>query len=200
MGNEIMDNEIMDNEIMGNEIMGNEIMANEMMGNEIMDLDWIMDYEIEEQYYTMFYPEKAKSIKVNLLYVNKNKEIEKISEKLLQLQTENKISWEELTQTIKQNERFDKIKYKLLSVLIYNITLKHTELRNFVHDAKKYEFMTTLKTIDDYDLQSTISCLQSVNNIYIIYMEESGDDRPKLATTKRVRFNIIQNKTRKHKN
>ena len=43
--------------------------------NEIINVDWIKDFENEERYYTMFYPEKARSIKVDFLYVNKNKEI-----------------------------------------------------------------------------------------------------------------------------
>ena len=93
--------------------------------NEIIDVDWIKDFENEERYYTMFYPEKARSIKVDFLYVNKHKEIEKISEKVLFLRTENKITREELVQLVKENEKIDKIKYKLVSVLIYNINLKH---------------------------------------------------------------------------
>ena len=168
--------------------------------DEIIDVNWIKDFENEERYYTMFYPEKARSIKVDFLYVNKHKEIEKISEKVLFLRTENKITKEELIQLIKENEKIDKIKYKLVSVLIYNITLKHEELRNFLHGSDNYDFMTSLKNIDDYDLQSSVNCLQSVNNMYIIYTEEDHNDgKPKMANTKRVRFNIVDKKTRRRK-
>ena len=87
-----------------------------------------------------------------------------------------------------------------MSVLIYNITLKHDELRNFLHGSDKYDFMTSLKNIDDYDLQSSVNCLQSVNNMYIIYTEEDHNDgKPKMANTKRVRFNIVDKKTRRRK-
>ena len=167
--------------------------------DEIIDVNWIKDFENEERYYTMFYPEKARSIKVDFLYVNKHKEIEKISEKVLFLRTENKITKEELIQLVKENEKIDKIKYKLVSVLIYNITLKHDELRNFLHGSDNYDFMTSLKNIDDYDLQSSVNCLQSVNNMYIIYTEEPNDGKPKMANTKRVRFNIVDKKTRRRK-
>ena len=71
--------------------------------DEIIDVNWIKDFENEERYYTMFYPEKARSIKVDFLYVNKHKEIEKISEKVLFLRTENKITKEELIQLVKEN-------------------------------------------------------------------------------------------------
>ena len=166
---------------------------------EIIDVNWIKDFENEERYYTMFYPEKTRSIKVDFLYVNKNKEIEKISEKVLFLRTENKITREELIQLVKENEKIDKMKYKLVSVLIYNITLKHDELRNFLHGSDKYDFMTSLKNIDDYELQSSVNCLQSVNNMYIIYTEDNNDGKPKMANTKRVRFNIADKKTRRRK-
>lgn len=168
--------------------------------DEIIDVNWIKDFENEERYYTMFYPEKARSIKVDFLYVNKNKEIEKISEKVLFLRTENKITKEELIQLVKENEKIDKIKYKLVSILIYNITLKHDELRNFLHGSDNYDFMTSLKNIDDYELQSSVNCLQSVNNMYIIYTEEDIiNGKPKMANTKRVRFNIVDKKTRRRK-
>ena len=32
--------------------------------------------------------------------------------------------------------------------------------------------MTKLKYLDDYELSSTVNCLQGVNNLYIILMEE----------------------------
>jgi hypothetical protein len=166
---------------------------------EIIDVNWIKDFENEERYYTMFYPEKARSIKVDFLYVNKNKEIEKISEKVMFLRTENKITREEMVQLVKENEKIDKIKYKLVSVLIYNITLKHDELRNFLHGSDKYDFMTSLKNIDDYELKSSVNCLQSVNNMYIIYTEDLNDGKTKMANTKRVRFNIADKKTRRRR-
>jgi len=167
--------------------------------DEIIDVNWIKDFENEERYYTMFYPEKTRSIKVDFLYINKNKEIEKISEKVLFLRTENKITKEELIQLVKENEKIDKMKYKLVNVLIYNITLKHDELRNFLHGSDNYDFMTNLKNIDDYELQSSVNCLQSVNTMYIIYTEDINDGKPKMANTKRVRFNIVDKKTRRRK-
>jgi hypothetical protein len=193
------DNSDQDNSDQDNDNEENSDQDNSDQDNEIIDVDWIKDFENEERYYTMFYPEKTRSIKVDFLYVNKNKEIEKISEKVLFLRTENKITREELIQLVKENEKIDKIKYKLVSVLIYNITLKHEELRNFLHGSDNYDFMTSLKNIDDYELESSVNCLQSVNNMYIIYTEEINDGKPKMANTKRVRFNIADKKTRRRK-
>ena len=40
---------------------------------DLLDTSWIESYEDEEKYYTMFYPESNKSIKTNILYINKGK-------------------------------------------------------------------------------------------------------------------------------
>ena len=42
---------------------------------DLLDTSWIESYEDEEKYYTMFYPESNKSIKTNILYINKGKEL-----------------------------------------------------------------------------------------------------------------------------
>jgi len=44
---------------------------------DLLDTSWIESYEDEEKYYTMFYPESNKSIKTNILYINKGKGIRK---------------------------------------------------------------------------------------------------------------------------
>ena len=110
--------------------------------DEAMDVSWISQYEDEDKYYELFYPENAKKIKVSILYVNKKKELEKINEKMVYLNTENKITREEFVRIIKDNERMDKLRYKLLSIVIYNIELKHSDLRNYMNGTEKYDFIT----------------------------------------------------------
>ena len=56
---------------------------------DLLDTSWIESYEDEEKYYTMFYPESNKSIKTNILYINKGKELEKIKERKLELSEDN---------------------------------------------------------------------------------------------------------------
>ncbi len=162
--------------------------------NEIFDESWIDDFEEEDKQYEMFFPEENTNIKINLLYVNKRNELEKISEKSIQLSTPNKIKKEELIKLIKDNEKLDKIKYKLISILVYNLTLKHEELKNFLRNDENYNFMTNLKNIDDYGLGSSINCLQNINTLFILFNE---DDKKKGNSTKRVRFNLLKGKTRR---
>ena len=56
---------------------------------DLLDTSWIESYEDEEKYYTMFYPESNKSIKTNILYINKEKELEKIKERKVELFEDN---------------------------------------------------------------------------------------------------------------
>ena len=53
--------------------------------NEQFDDDWINKYENEEKKYEIFYPEEVKYLKVNCLYINKKNELEKITEKEINL-------------------------------------------------------------------------------------------------------------------
>jgi hypothetical protein len=162
--------------------------------NEIFDESWIDDFEEEDKQYEMFFPEENTNIKINLLYVNKRNELEKISEKSIQLSTPNKIKKEELIKVIKENEKLDKIKYKLISILVYNLTLKHDDMKNFLRNDENYNFMTNLKNIDDFGLESSINCLQNINTLFILFNE---DDTKKNNNTKRVKFNLLKGKTRR---
>lgn len=167
-----------------------------MDDEETLDTSWIDRFEKEETYYSMFYPEEIKELRVSILYINTNKEIERICEKLITLKNKNEIQKEELLALIKQNEIMDKTKYKLVSLLVYNLTLNHDELKNFLRSDKEYSFMTSLKHIDTYKMDATINCLHEINNLFIVFNEE---DTKTTAHTKRISFNLVHGKTRKKK-
>ena len=175
-----------------------------------MDTSWIDLYEDEEKYYTLFYPEKAHEIKVNMLYINKDNELYRIGENMIYLNVADKINRNELVKLIKENNKLDKIRYKLSGIRIYNIDLKHNDLKHFMTNPNKYDFMTELRNIEDYMLETTINCLQNLNCIYILFTEENDDDISKRNDassntngknnhTKRVKFNIETKRTRKRK-
>tara|TARA_B100001059_G_scaffold206248_1_gene216915 strand:+ start:1084 stop:1584 length:501 start_codon:yes stop_codon:yes gene_type:complete len=159
-----------------------------------LDTDWINKYEEEEKYYGMFYKEGNSKIKINVLYVNRNKEMEKIEEKNIQLSEENLIKKEDFINIINKYKINDNKKYNVLSILVYNFILEHEELKNFLNNSNKYDFLKKINILDDYTLSSTINCFQELNNLYIILLEESLNKK-----TKRIRFNIDHTKTKKRK-
>jgi hypothetical protein len=82
--------------------------------------------------------------------------------------------------------------------LVYNFSLQGDELKNFLKDSEKYNFMTNLKHIDSYQLEPTIGCMHDLNNLFILFYEEDASDATKTSRqTKRVKFNLIQGKTRR---
>lgn len=161
------------------------------------DYNWINKYEEEEENYKMFYTEDIKYLKVNCLYVNKENELEKVTEKEIKLKNKNMIKKEELIKIISDNNKLDKIKYKLISILIYNFNLENEELKYFLQNNEEYNLLKNLKNIDDYELDSSLSYFHNINNLYIIFnTEESNKNR---ACTKRVRFSLSKGKTRRKK-
>jgi len=170
------------------------------MENKETDFDdnWIEEFEDDDKKYDVFNEEENDSIKIHILYVNKRNEIEKINEKSIILNKPNKINKEELIKLIKENEKPNKIKYKLLSILVYNLSLRNEEIKNFLRNSDEYDFLTSLTHIDDYGFKSSINCLQDINTLYILFNEENIDIKNR-ATTKRVRFNLANGKTRRKK-
>lgn len=162
-----------------------------------LDTSWIESFEKEENHYNTFYPESNKSIKTHILYINKLNELEKIKEMKLEFSQENMLKKEDLITLIKETNKNDNKKYNLLSILVYNLTIENKELKNFLNNSDSYDFMTKLKYMDDYELSSTLNYLQDINNLYIILVEEQK--KINNNNTKRLKFNILQSKTKKHK-
>ena len=169
--------------------------------DEDVDIKWIEEFQADEENYSMFYPDHIEELTVSILYVNKSKQIEKVSEKKITLMGKNEIHRNELVTLIKQNDKIDKRKYKLLSILVYNFSLHGDELKNFLKDSRKYDFMTNLKQIDSYCLESTINCMHDINNLFMVFYEENPSDITNKSNkqTKRVRFNLMNGKTRRKK-
>ena len=142
------------------------------MNLDMMDTDWIEEYENEDSSYELFYPEALSKIKVNILYVNTRNELEKMREELIYLSVPNRITKEELLRVIKRYDISDTIKYKLVSILVYNVDIQHNELKNYLCGPDKYNFITSLRNIEDYELKPSLKYLKKVNNLYIVFSEE----------------------------
>ena len=165
--------------------------------NEEFDDDWINKYEDEEEKYKVFYPEEVKYLKVNCLYINKKNELEKITEKEIHLNKGNKIEKEELVKLIRENEKMDKTKYKLISILLYNFNLENNELKNFLRGNQDFKLLNNLRNIDDYSFEPSLSYFHKINNIFIVF---NALEKTNIPNTKRVKFNLQKGKTRRRKN
>jgi len=163
---------------------------------DLFDYDWVKNYESDEKQYSTFYEKDINTIKVNCLYVNKRNELEKITEKPLHLNKSNLIEKTDLIKIIKQNDILDNIKYKLISILVYNFNLENDDLKYFLKSPEDFDLITNLKNIDDYRVDTTIEYFHKINNIYIIFNVEEKKSKP---NTKRVRFNLPKGRTKRRK-
>jgi len=162
----------------------------------VLDTNWISKYEEEEEDYNIFYMDTNKELKINILYIDSNKELKKIEEKNIQLSEENLIKKEDFINIINKYKINDNKKYRLISILLYNFILDNPELKNFLDDSNRYEFLKKINILEDYKLSSTISYFQELNNLYIVLLEEDQSNKNK---TKKIRINIDHSKTKKRK-
>jgi hypothetical protein len=144
-----------------------------------LDDSWINDFENNDKPYTEFYKDDIYTINMNIIYVNKSNDIEKVTEEVFFLQNPNIISREEIIGIIKKNSILNSNKYSLLSVIKYNITLNPEEITPFLKttnfDYYNEDFFTTLKNIDTIYFEKTINMFQDLNTLFIIFYEKDSD-------------------------
>jgi hypothetical protein len=144
-----------------------------------LDTSWIEEFEREEKDYKEYYREDLQSIKVHCIYVNKNNDIDKIKEERIFMRQPNYLSGDQVLTLIKKNAIQDNVKYALLSILKYNITLEPTNLKTFIKyktDLKGQGdiFLTSIKKIDDISFEKTISMFHDLNDLFILFYESDS--------------------------
>jgi hypothetical protein len=96
----------------------------------------------------------------------------------------NYLSGDQVLTLIKKNAIQDHVKYSLLSILKYNITLEPINLKTFIKykaDIRSQgdEFLTSIKKIDSISFEKTISMFQDLNDLFILFYEaESRQEDP----------------------
>jgi hypothetical protein len=181
------------------------------MYSDKLDTSWIESYENIEKGYEMFYKENINTINITLIYVNRKLEIDKIAQHNLNLKKYNFISKEEILNIIKSNSDIGNIKYKLLSLLTYNIDINHDGLKSFLESdvvGTNDTFLHSLSSMQDVILSPAIQLFHDINSLILVYYETQPimDDQRKgsssKTTTKKVymnRSNVSKpKKTRRH--
>jgi hypothetical protein len=159
-----------------------------------IDTSWIENYDKEDDQYKMFYKEPNKELRLSVLYINPNNDLENIKTKRIQLIEPNQITREEFIYIIKNHDRVAGIKYKLINILLYNIDIESDNMQHIINSfnsGTKNNFFNNLVSLDTYTFNSTIRILQEINTLYIILKEDVNLD--KYNHTKRIHFNISSN-------
>ena len=170
---------------------------------EELDNTWVDDYKINEDKYNEFYNEKVNTIKVFFMYVNSEKVVVNIKQEILTLSVTGALKREQLITLIKEKQFLNTIKYKLYSIVKYNIDLQPEEVEEFISDNNSNtisvcdnnnyanRFLIPENYINDIYFTDTISIFQDLNSLYIIFKE---DTKKHSSKTKKNKYNTNNNK------
>jgi len=155
---------------------------NERLGRrKKLDISWINEFEKTDKEYEIFYKENLMYVKVTIIYVNKYNEIDKIKEEKIIMRNPNVISKESIIEILKRNSINDNKKYTITTLLKYNIDLDPSDIRSFLlnrdhnynGDEDNEDYLSVVKHIDDIIWNKTISMFQDLNNLFIIFYENT---------------------------
>ena len=143
--------------------------------------EWINTFEKTDKLYQDFYKDDLYYVNLKFCYVNRNDELDKISEESFLMSNKNCITREEILQILKKTTVENEIKYSLLSILRYNITLDADDIKNFIiysndtSDKSENSFLKTINNIDAIPFEKTINMFQDLNELIFIYYEKSQE-------------------------
>ena len=182
--------------------------------DEDIDNSWVDSYKKEDAKYKDFYNEPVKSVNMFFIYINTDKTIVNIKQKHISIKqkhisinqthisinqkhiSKSTITREQLIRIIKETQICDKIKYKLFSIVRYNIDLLPEEVGDYANEVGANEvganevganevganevgantysnrFLTPENYINDIQFSDTISIFQDLNSLYIIFKEQ----------------------------
>jgi hypothetical protein len=160
---------------------------------DTLDNKWIDEFEQNDKLYEGFYKENNYYVNVHYVYINKNSEIEKIKEHSVYMSKPNYILRDELLGLIKRNSIDCEKRYTLLSILKINITLDPNEIKDFLVedyiDFYKDKFCSVIKNIDNILFEQTINMFQDLNDIIILFFENSNTNNTPRNVTKKIYLN-----------
>ena len=139
------------------------------MNNYELDNSWITKFKEEEENYNDFYKEKPTSVKLYFMYVNRENLIEFIKTETILLNNEAKIEKNYLISIIKKNQICHNIKYKLLSLLKFNINIEPLEVLDI--NTSQNNYLTIEKYLHDIHFEDTVCIFQDINSLFFIFYE-----------------------------
>jgi hypothetical protein len=126
------------------------------------------------------------NIKTYITYINTDNEIESIVQKKIFLNNQdNIVTRKQLIEVIKNSQKKYNTKYKLISVMVYNIHVTPESLPSYIENPNEFISLFTLNRIESFELKSTLRLLKKYNGIYFFFFEcpESDTKSDKTETS-----------------
>ena len=140
-----------------------------------LDDEWIKTFENNDKLYQEFYKDDLYYINLRTIYINRNNEIDKIKNESFLLTEPNKISREEILGILKNNSIDNETKYRLLSILRYNINLEPDEIKNYLINKDNQTYLSIIKHIDTITFDKSISMFHDLNDVIFVFYEKSNE-------------------------
>ena len=162
-----------------------------------IDDSWIKEFKEKEDAYNDFYKEETRSIRLYFLYVNTSNTLESIKSDALFLEEKGVVTKDQLISIIKRNQHSNTVKYRLLSLIKFNIDIEPCDVLSFVDGTDKNSdgFTTSERYLNDIKFQDTICMFQDLNSLFFVFYEDNRK-RPH-STTKKIVMNSGMRKTRR---
>ena len=162
-------------------------MSGELEELEELDFSWLDEFENTELNYQHYYLEDNHSVRINLVYLNSLCEIVKMKQEKVMLQSVNLLSKEELIQLINHHSFLHEKKYKVFSILKFNLDLEPRHLHNFLKKTKTKvttndnelgsQYLHVIHKIATIQFNKTIGLFQDLNEIVLFFEEDIGSDK-----------------------
>jgi hypothetical protein len=141
------------------------------------------------------------NIKTYITYINTDNEIEIINQKKIYLNNDdNIVTRHQLIDVIKNSQKKNKVKYKLISIMVYNIHVTPESLPNYIENPNDFISLYTLNRIDSFELKPTLRLLKKYNGIYFFFFECPEHAAEPEHTTLLSKQELINNGFIKNKN
>ena len=163
-----------------------------------LDDSWIDTFEKTDKLYQDFYKDDLYYTNLQIIYINRSSEIERIKQESFLMSSPNNISREEIIRILKNNSLDSGRRYTLLTILKYNVTLDADDIKNFLQTETNNNFLTVIKNIDAIKFDKTINMLQDLNDLILIFYEKSNELKSinPNTMTKKIYLDKINNKKR----
>jgi hypothetical protein len=162
-----------------------------------IDDSWIKEFKDKENIYNDFYKEETSSIKLFFLYVNSSNTLESIKSDSLILEKEGIITKDQLVSLIKRNQHNNTVKYRLLSLIKFNVDIEPSDVLTFIEEPEgnNNNFTTSEKYLEDIKFQDTICMFQDLNSLFFVFYEDKH--KRSQSTTKKIVLGGSMRKTRR---
>ena len=153
-----------------------------------LDLSWITNFELIDNGYNRLYKDDLKNINIRYIYLDNTNEIKLVKYERIKLSNLNFLSRNDLSRILKNNSFVNDNRFKILSLIKYNINLEPENLNDFLKNPSYYIFLSKITNIDDIKWEKSIKMFEKINELIIIFYINSVFDKDnlKLNTTKKI--------------